>query len=53
MGKHSEKPKKKKSKKIWIILAIIIIFIIAFFMFPRQIGYAIGWVLAKIISIFI
>ena len=52
MGKHSEENTKNNKKKIWITLAIIIVILAMILIFPKQIGYVIGWILGKIASIF-
>ena len=52
MGKHSEENTKNNKKKIWITLAIIIVILAMILIFPKQIGYVIGWIFGKIASIF-
>lgn len=52
MGKHTEKDTKSKKKFLLIIPAIMLILLIITFMFPSEVGYALGWIIGSILSIF-
>lgn len=52
MGKHSEKNIKNKKKFLLIIPVILFILLIIILIFPKEIGYAIGWLIGSIVAIF-